>query len=430
MIVYLLGLYIVVIMIRPMDWWEPVRDWQFVSIGAIVTGLVGAPTIMKRIRVIWYSVPEFKAAFIFWLGLILSYASHLNFGGTLLVFQEFGKVIFFFFLLLVLVDSRRGVNTLLLALLIGIIFLAIHAILQHHTGVGFGGKLPTRRVNSLTGDISFQARAFGTFDDPNDLCLILVVGIPLFYVLFKIGANPIQKLFAIFGIAVSAYGAWCTNSRGGVVAAFGMVGASVLVSLRGIKRYLGAALGFCVVTVLAPSRFGGGGGLVGKDRSELWGDGMNMFKSNPIFGVGYDAFMDNTSRYQVAHNSFVHTLAEGGLAGYLPFFLLLYLTMVHLRRLITQEQIISKNDKHMLSGIFAALAGDFTGMYFISRQYQHILYTLLAFAIVSTYLTSAKYDLISYVFGPIKKDIRMGLLWGLGSIAVLWITIRIANVIS
>jgi len=426
--VFLLGIYIIIIMIRPMEWWEPVQGWQLINIGAIATWLVGVPVFLNRSRAIWQQIPQLKLAILFWFTLMLSFALHGYLGGILLVFQELGKVIFFFVLLVVLVEDLKGFNTLLWALQVGILFLAVHAILQHNTGVGFGGKLPSPRPNELTGEITYQARAFGTFDDPNDLCLLLVVGVPLFFVLYKIGANPLQKAFAISGCILSGYGAWCTNSRGGVVAAFGMIGAFVLVQMRGIKRYLTAGFAFSVVTVLAPSRFGGGGGFIGKDRSELWGDGLNMFKSNPIFGVGYHEFVDNTARHQVAHNSFVHTLAEGGIAGYLPFFLLLYLTMVQLRRLINEKKIMSKQDYHILSGVFAALAGDFTGMYFISRQYQHIFYTLLAVSITLTYLVSKKYDLQSLIFGQARKDIRMGMLFGLGSIVVMWITIRLANV--
>ena len=422
----LLGLYVVVLMIRPMDWWEPTYGWQLVSIGAILLALVGAPTLMARFRVIWRQVPQLKIAGLFWLGLGLSFATKLNFMGLQEVFQDFGKVMFFFVLILVLVENLKGVNTLLLGLQIGILFLAIHAILQHNTGVGFGGKEPTPRVNIITGEITYQARAFGTFDDPNDLCLMLVVGIPMFYVLSKTGTNPFQKLIALGGSAVSAYGAWCTNSRGGVIAAFGMIGGFVLVRLRGVKRYVAGGIAFSIVTVLAPSRFGGGG-MVGRDRSELWGDGLEMFKSNPLFGVGYEMFEENNGRHQVAHNSYVQTLAEGGLVTYLPFFLLLCLTMVQLRRLINEKNVISRTERQILSGIFAALIGDFTGMYFISRQYQHILYTLLGVAIVMTYLTSVKYNLQNQVFGPVKRDVRMGLLWGLGSIVVMWITIRIVN---
>ena len=430
MIVYLLGLYLLIIIIRPMDWWEPLREWPLINVGAMLIGLVGAPTLLSRFRMIWKQVPQLKITLLFWLGLMLSYASQFYFGGILLVFQDFGKVVFFFVLLLILVDTFQGANTLLLSLQVGVVFLAIHSILQHNTGVGFGGMLPLPRVNALTGELTFQAQAFGTFNDPNDLCLMLVVGIPLFYVLLKTGTNPIQKLFAILGIILSAYGAWCTNSRGGVVAAFGMVGTFVIVRMRGVKRYLTAGIGFCVVTVLAPSRFGGGSGLVGKDRSELWGDGLDMFKSHPLFGVGYRAFEDYNDRHQVAHNSYVHTLAESGLVGYLSFFLLLYLTMAYLRRLINQKQIISRNENQVLSGVFTALAGDFTGMYFISRQYQHVFYALLAISIVLTYLISTKHDLRRHVFGPVKKDVRMGLLWGLGSIIVMWISVRIVNAIG
>ena len=425
---YLLGLYVLIIIIRPMDWWEPVLDWQFVYLGSILLSLVGAPTLLSRFRVIWQQIPQLKIAILLWIGLILSFASQINFHGTLWVFQDFGKVIYLFILLLVLIVNLKASNLLLLALLVGATFLAIHAILQHHTGAGFGGKPPSPRTSALTGEVTFQARAFGTLDDPNDLCLLLVVCIPLFYVLVKTTTNPFQKIFAFTGSALCTYGAWCTNSRGGVIAAFGMIGAYLMVRMRGVKRYLTAAFAFSAVTVLAPSRFGGG--LVGRDRSMLWGDGLDMFKSNPLFGVGYGRFSDLSNDHHVAHNSFVHVLAESGLAGYLPFFLLLYLTMIHLRRLMNQKKIISKSDFYLLSGIFAALAGDYTAMYFLSRQYQHILYVLLAIAITQTYLLSIKYDLRSHVFGPVKKDVRMGLFLGLGSVVVLWISIRIVNQMS
>ena len=430
MISLLLGLYILVIMIRPMDWFEPIFQWPLVNIGAIGIGLVGAPTLLRRSRIIWQQVPQLKISFLFLVGLMLSYVSHLNIYGAMMVFQEFGKVLFFFILMLVLVKNYQGFNTLLIAILIGVMFLAVHSILQHNTGVGFGGKLPSARgINAETGEIQWQARAFGTFDDPNDLCLMLVVGIPLFFISFITSANPIQKLFAVSGIALSSYGAWCTNSRGGVIAACGMIGAFVLVSMRGIKRYLTAVFGFGVVTLLAPSRFGGGA-FAGQDRSILWGQGLEMFKSNPLFGIGYGLFQDYANEHHVAHNSYIHILGEAGLFGYLPFFLLLYLTMVHLRRLIARKQVLSKKDYHILLGIFAALAGDFTAMYFISRQYQHILYTLLAVAIVATYLISVKHGLQKDIFGSIRKDVRMGLLYGLGSVVVLWVTIRAVNMIS
>jgi putative inorganic carbon (HCO3(-)) transporter len=49
------------------------------------------------------------------------------------------------------------------------------------------------------------------------------------------------------------------------------------------------------------------------NRIESWGEGLQMFRSRPLFGVGFGRYTD--FNFLVAHNSFVHTLAETGLFG-------------------------------------------------------------------------------------------------------------------
>jgi O-antigen ligase len=307
--------------------------------------------------------------------------------------------------------------------------MAINAILQHHQGRGFGDSEPLWRIrNRLTGEGVYQARGVGTFEDPNDLCLVLVVGISLFYAHFRLEPNPVWKAIALAGLALCGYGAWCTNSRGGIVAIFGMLAAYAIVRTKGLRRYLMAATAISIVTVLAPSRFGGS--MVGRDRSILWGDGLAMFKANPLFGVGYGDFTSYSSEHLVAHNTYIHTLAELGIVGYLPLFLLLYLTMIQLRRTIQCKDLISKQDYFLLTGLFSALSGYFVGMYFLSRQYQHILYLMLSLAITAVHVIASRYGLTEKIFGQTRRDVRYGLLWGAASILVLWSSTRFVNAIS
>ena len=62
--------------------------------------------------------------------------------------------------------------------------------------------------------------------------------------------------------------------------------------------------------------FTGGRGISasnGADRLEAWANGLEMFKSAPLFGIGFNGFTD---LYEItAHNSFVLCLAELGLLG-------------------------------------------------------------------------------------------------------------------
>ncbi|MBM3862314.1 MAG: hypothetical protein FJ395_22045 [Verrucomicrobia bacterium] len=421
--------YMVLILIRPMDWWEPLLGYELVNYTAIATFFVALPTVLERYRTVWSNVVQFKLALIFLIAASFSWLSRFWFGGTLMTFQELGKIIFFFALLLMMISNQRNWGIVLWCLLLCVAWLAVHAILQHHTGLGFGDKPPlTRWLDREEGIQVHQAIAFGTFEDPNDLCLILVVAIPLFYVQYKTLDNPAQKAIALAGVGLCSYGAWTTNSRGGVVAIFGMLASYAIVRTKGIRRYLLATAAISIVTVLAPSRFGRG--LGGRDRSILWGDGLAMFKDNPLFGVGYKMFSEYASERKVTHNTYVHTLAELGLIGYVPFFLLFYVTLVQLRRAIRYKEILSPKDNLQLAGLFSALSGYFTGVYFLSRQYQHILYLILALAITAVHIICEKHGLREQVTGKQNHDLRWGTLWAVGSVVVIWITIRIVNAIS
>jgi O-antigen ligase len=53
----------------------------------------------------------------------------------------------------------------------------------------------------------------------------------------------------------------------------------------------------------------------GKDRAALWGEGLQIVKSHPIFGVGFGLMGDHTDNHQTAHNSVVVCSAELGLFG-------------------------------------------------------------------------------------------------------------------
>ena len=430
MTVYFLSLYIATILIRPMEWWSPVLDYELVTAGAILVILVGFNTLLARFPIVWKNIPQVKAAALFFGAVVLSQFTNLWLVGVQQAFQGFGKVIIFYFLIVVLVRTKKDFEILLWTFLLCTAWLGIHAIMQHHLGHGFGGQEPlARKANRITGEIVYQAQAFGTFDDPNDLCAVLVVSIALFYTQFMRLTNPLLKTISLGGVGIVTYGAWCTNSRGGIIAIFGMLVTYIVARTKGFSRYFILVVGFFSVTVLAPSRFAGGA-TEGRDRAVLWGDGLNMFKSHPIFGVGYGQFGDYSDEGHVAHNTYVHTLAETGLVGYLPFFCIICLTIIQIRRLISLKNIITPEQFLLLTGLYAALSGYLTGLYFISRQYQHIFYVLLGLVVSGIYVVSEQNGLHKHIFGQLHKDLRFGVRLGLASVVVFWVTIRIAYVVS
>ena len=412
-----------------MDWWQPLLGFELVTIGAILIILTGFPMLIARIAIVWKAIPQVKISILFLAAVAVSPLTRFWAGGALNVLNDFGKVIIFYLLIILIVRSPKEYSTILFAFLLCTTWLAIHSIMQHHLGYGFGGQPPLLRKINNKGESVYQAVAYGTFDDPNDLCVILVVALPILFSQVKGSQNFLLKISSLVGIPLTIYAIWCTNSRGGIVAIFGMIVAAILTYTKGISRYIIIAIAALTVTVLAPSRFSGGA-FAGRDRELLWGEGLNMFKSNPLFGVGFGNFNSNTSEHLVAHNTFVHTLAENGLAGYLPFFLLIYLTIAQLRRLLTFKKMLRPNEYGLLFAMNAALIGYLTGLYFISRQYQHIFYVIIGLVVVIVYIISEKNGLLQQVFGPTRKDFRQGTLMGLGSIVFMWAVIRLVNLVT
>src|SRR5208283_5274590 len=90
--------------------------------------------------------------------------------------------------------------------------------------------------------------------------------------------------------------------------------------------------------------FTGGRGISavdGADRLEAWANGLEMFKSAPLFGIGFNGFTD---LYEItAHNSFVLCLAELGLLGSTLWMALLVTTTAGLNRVVLIAQLHDNN---------------------------------------------------------------------------------------
>jgi len=63
----------------------------------------------------------------------------------------------------------------------------------------------------------------------------------------------------------------------------------------------------------------------GEDRTALWGEGLQLFKAYPLFGVGFGAMPDHAG--QTAHNSLVVCAAELGIVGLYFWALFLFPTV-------------------------------------------------------------------------------------------------------
>jgi hypothetical protein len=436
MAILFLALYLAVIIVRPMDWRDSfMYGWRLVDFTAILT-LFGAFTAYPRVlneHMRFTQIPQVAVSALLLIAASLSWLYPFYGSAIVYTFTTFGKTVLLFAAILLLGRHPNTLQTLKWVLMLSVAFLAVHGILQVYPeapGTGFGGQRPIwRLLDKETGEGVWQIRAFGIFNDPNDLCLMFVAALPLLYAQFKATPNFMQKGFCLSLMTLIGYAAWLTNSRGGIVAIGGMIAAYLIVRARGTSRWILLGIAIFGITFLAPSRFAGPL-KVDVGRLNAWGDGLAAFQQYPIFGVGFGQFRDYTDDYIPAHNSFIEALTELGLFGYIPWFLLIYLTMLYLRRTIRLKDQISREEFFYLSGLFSSLVGYLTGAYFLSRAYREPLYVLLAFAAAQVITACYEKNLYAQVFGNWRKDMRNGAIWALASIIIIWVSVRVANTIG
>jgi hypothetical protein len=166
--------------------------------------------------------------------------------------------------------------------------------------------------------------------DPNDLAQILLIALPLAFIAWRRGRMVANFFLVLVPAALLLWTTYLTHSRGGLLAL-------AAVALMAARKKLGttASTGLAAVFILGMLAldFTGGRGISaadGADRLEAWANGLEMFKSAPIFGIGFNSFTD---LYEItAHNSFVLCLAELGLLGSTLWMALLVTTTMGLNR--------------------------------------------------------------------------------------------------
>jgi O-antigen ligase len=227
----------------------------------------------------------------------------------------------------------------------------------------------------------------GIFNDPNDLCVLLAIGVILSLYFLGDRRAGVLRFAALIPLAVFSVAIPLTHSRGGLLAV--LAGLGVLAADR-LGPRAAAALG--VLGLLGLLVVGGGRMTqfdVGKaddtsqSRMRAWSDGLLLLRSSPLFGIGHGLYADVVGID--AHNSFVHAYTELGLLGGTCFFgLFAYAGWVlwklrrHLRP-ATQPTLYRL--RSYLLAIVATLA---TGLFSLSRVDIPTVY--LVFGLCAAYL--------------------------------------------
>jgi len=367
-------------------------------------------------------------------GLLLSMMASLTWaerwlGAPLHVLQVFGPALTIFLLAIWNITTLRRAR-ITAGVLVGLaLMLVAQSVAAYH--YGFRADELTMRGSpeeDLDDDVAelepLRVRSFGDMNDPNDLALVLVASLGLVGFAWKNGRAWHNAIVLGVPGTLLVYGVYLTRSRGGMLGVLAVLFIGLMVHLR---RSVALVVTVMMAVLFMAANFTGGRTMSASEESaagrlDAWSEGLDMYRSNPILGVGFQEFSDHHTL--TAHNSFVLCFAELGTIGYFFWLALLASAITRLRRLqLEADPDGSVIPSRYALSILAAIAGILVTAFFLSRSYNPVVYLLVAFAFALFNVVRASDDAITTpLFLPLARYV---VALEFGSIIAVYALVRV-----
>jgi putative inorganic carbon (HCO3(-)) transporter len=416
-------IYVIILLVRPQDWYEPLEGFRLIAVTAVLTVLAALITTPAE-QPVAPVLTRNRYARLMWgmfMAVLLSQLSHFRLSGASDAFQEFGKICVLFFLTMLLTDRPVRVGKMMWVMVVSAAVLSISAFMQIQTGEGFGGMTPFGSYETE----DFRVQGSGVFNDPNDFAMLFIVAIAFTLSLFQTSKAFPSKAFLACMVPTFLTVLFYTQSRGGVVGLGAMLLAYFwLGNKRTIVRLLLASAFLVIAMAFGPARARESyyeGSAAG--RMIEWGIGNGYLKQYPIFGIGYQRWLEFETT--ASHNSFVTCYAELGLFGYFFWFALGWLVMKYVLRIARSPDVVGREISLVARGLFAGLVGFFTSAFFLFRTYNPVMYFLLGLGIGLIRYAQRQTNVGKGFLEVSLHDIQIAAVYSLLSIPAIWLTIKL-----
>ncbi len=402
--------------IRPQDWVpgffeKPLISWLA---GATVVVILFERMALKTTFLMKVPQNWFMVGMMFCV--VMSHVMHTYFWGMQNAFNKFLIPFLLFFIMMNALNrpwKMRGMIWFIIGMVSVLVLQGMH---QLQNGAGWAGQLPIIDLERQEIRINW----IGIFYDPNDLALLFVMAVGFLLPIVFRKHNFIMKIAAAGLIGWLGYGVLLTNSRGGFLALLGTV-FFFFVRLTN-KMFLGSLIGglaAAAMLVIGPSRMGlmSASDSSSYGRLELWYWGLQKMIHNPLFGVGYDMFMDDMPL--TAHNSYILAASELGFIGLFMWMSLIYVSFSGLSKVYVKVDSL----KNMALGIQSSLMGFCVAAFFLSRTYIVLPYML--FALAGAVMIFAKEIDESIDLNPTNKDYRNIILLCVGILVFVYVLYKV-----
>lgn len=334
---------------------------------------------------------------IFLAASVISIFSAINISGASYALQRLVLLVIAYFLFVAFIQNHRQIK---------IVFWILVISGLADTAFGYLNMKQESLVKIMSDIVQSPGtanifRVGGFTGDPNFLALYLVALIPIAFYLMIEEKKIWQRILAGACFVTFGYFVILTYSRGGFI---GLIFTLVLILFkfhRRLKTTIAVGLAIILMIAFAPKAYWGRVSTIGdfvKNQNSADASleyrlgylklGEEMFFSNPIIGVGIGNYMESLPSGRIltkneAHNTYIEIAAEAGIIGIVSFMLIIWLTLVSLRR---TRYIMRRVGDRQLEGLSEALElsllSFIVGAIFLSAQYEKTFWFIVAMSIV------------------------------------------------
>jgi hypothetical protein len=338
-------IYLATYYFTPATVFGSLAEYRIELILAALVLLVSLPRLSKSCI---FRTPQSLALIGMACAVVLSFVVEVHWmGGALEGFLGFIPNAFAFFLVCLHFNTKKRLQVLVAMLVFVCFFVIARGYIVEIRGFpaelarqpGFEGSPYLLAMMNNAGDWFYRLRGLGEIHDPNDFAQLLVCVIPLVFISWRPKRILSNLAFVLLPASILLFGDFLTHSRGSLLALMAIAIVAIRPRIGTLPAAILAGVLFAAAKVLD---FAGGRDIsveAGVDRTSLWGQGLDVFKQHPLFGVGLNRLPEYTDVHLTAHSSIVVCAAELGLLGLYFWSLYLFPTVRDALTLASPEKV-------------------------------------------------------------------------------------------
>jgi O-antigen ligase len=321
---------------------------------------------------------QFILVILFFGWACVSWLPHGWFGGNVMTLLELGPNVMVYFMGVVLLRGPFKLGALRIVLVLVAMYVIANAFSQVPYARASHESTPYVLASHELFNQDVRIQGLGMLHDPNNFGQFLLLILPMLYVSRRETGMGIGYILVIPVTLLLVLGVYFTGSRGAEVGAALLIAQYLIWRFKTVGAVFSVVVGsslFAAINTFRTRTISMAGGM---DRLAIWSDGMQSFKSSPVWGIGIRGYMDKN--VMTAHNSYLLCAAELGMVGYFLWMSMVLVTLIQLNRV---PRIVGESNPALARWAVAlnfSLSGYMFTSFFLSRAYDLPLFLLLGVA--------------------------------------------------